>query len=372
MEVQGLDDFVDGETSPTLNDGRLIEGANRLSIQGFMEAAVRGLLTPEQQLLFKVAPSLTSFLLSAFPVSSSQNAVDRSVLGELEALTEEASSIRNQVMRELFTNDLTARQKLWFWQRVNIIVSGVDDSVSGIPNGEVSFTVVAGPNATATQIADHIIEGFNDSYFWDSGVPEIDGLDDRPFSAADAKIAAIENRQKDFAELATQLQTGADVVVSLVPYGDVYTIVDDVGKGNTLGVSIGIISMAMTAGYGDEVFEVFRAATGKAGEVILRLRKVPVDEVVAPWTTAPAHSFERVEALSGNASRRLVDSLTESMKKNGWQGAPIEAIEHNGYRYIVDGHHRVAAARRAGIEVPYELIDEATLIKKYDYRDLKH
>ncbi|MGB0758157.1 MAG: ParB N-terminal domain-containing protein [Rubripirellula sp.] len=38
--------------------------------------------------------------------------------------------------------------------------------------------------------------------------------------------------------------------------------------------------------------------------------------------------------------------------KIGWQGKPIEVIEHNGYRYVVNGHHRLEAARRAGIEVP--------------------
>ena len=95
---------------------------------------------------------------------------------------------------------------------------------------------------------------------------------------------------------------------------------------------------------------------------------------VAPRRVASAHSFERSEALSGRASRELVEELEAKMRnpKIGWQGKPIEVIEHNGYRYVVNGHHRLEAARRAGIEVPYEIIDEATHISEYGYRDIGH
>jgi ParB-like chromosome segregation protein Spo0J len=43
------------------------------------------------------------------------------------------------------------------------------------------------------------------------------------------------------------------------------------------------------------------------------------------------------------------------MRTGGWQGGPIKVVEHNGKRYVIDGHHRVEAARRAGIDVQYEI-----------------
>jgi uncharacterized protein (DUF1015 family) len=57
------------------------------------------------------------------------------------------------------------------------------------------------------------------------------------------------------------------------------------------------------------------------------------------------------------------------MKANGWRGDPIAVFEHGGEKYILDGHHRVAAARQAGIEVPYRSIPEADL-PKFNYKDL--
>lgn len=48
-------------------------------------------------------------------------------------------------------------------------------------------------------------------------------------------------------------------------------------------------------------------------------------------------------------------------KANGWQGDAISAIEIDGQKYILDGHHRVAAAQQAGVQVQYNLIDSKDL-----------
>lgn len=73
--------------------------------------------------------------------------------------------------------------------------------------------------------------------------------------------------------------------------------------------------------------------------------------------TAPPSAFTRTESLSGRGSAREVKEIASSMASDGWQGPPIDIVEHQGMRIIVDGHHRVAAARVAGIEVPYRSVD---------------
>lgn len=78
--------------------------------------------------------------------------------------------------------------------------------------------------------------------------------------------------------------------------------------------------------------------------------------------SAAPSTFVRTEALSGRASARNVRELAESMRTNGWQGAPIDVVEIQGHRIVVDGHHRLAAARIAGIDVPYQVVDPATVI----------
>ena len=50
------------------------------------------------------------------------------------------------------------------------------------------------------------------------------------------------------------------------------------------------------------------------------------------------------------------------MRVSGWQGDPIKVVELDGQRIVVDGHHRLAAAQRAGIEVRYQVVDVSTVI----------
>jgi ParB-like chromosome segregation protein Spo0J len=52
------------------------------------------------------------------------------------------------------------------------------------------------------------------------------------------------------------------------------------------------------------------------------------------------------------------------MRTGGWQGEPIKVVEHNGKRYILDGHHRVEAARSAGIDVQYKIASPADMAER--------
>ncbi len=79
--------------------------------------------------------------------------------------------------------------------------------------------------------------------------------------------------------------------------------------------------------------------------------------------SAAPSTFTRAEALSGRGSSRAVDNYAASMRSNGWEGiAPIDVVELQGSRIVVDGHHRLAAARRVGIDVQYRVVDPASVI----------
>lgn len=68
--------------------------------------------------------------------------------------------------------------------------------------------------------------------------------------------------------------------------------------------------------------------------------------------------LERTHDIGGNASSRNVMNLRDSMKAEGWKGDPISVVEQDGKKYVVDGHHRRAAAIRAGLtQVPYKVVD---------------
>ncbi|MET7655052.1 polymorphic toxin-type HINT domain-containing protein [Streptomyces sp. NPDC005486] len=68
------------------------------------------------------------------------------------------------------------------------------------------------------------------------------------------------------------------------------------------------------------------------------------------------HELERTEQLGGAYDRESVDRIAESMSSDGWVGEPIEVLEHVNRRYVINGHHRVAAAKRAGIDVQYRAL----------------
>lgn len=46
------------------------------------------------------------------------------------------------------------------------------------------------------------------------------------------------------------------------------------------------------------------------------------------------------------------------MRKDGFVGEGIDVVEHNGQKFIIDGHHRAAAARRTGTGVKINVIDD--------------
>ncbi len=80
-----------------------------------------------------------------------------------------------------------------------------------------------------------------------------------------------------------------------------------------------------------------------------------------PRTGNPSE-FTRTEALTGRGSARQVSEIADSMKVNGWNGPPIKVVEVNGKMYVVDGHHRLAAASQAGVKVQYEVVEPSTVI----------
>jgi len=104
-------------------------------------------------------------------------------------------------------------------------------------------------------------------------------------------------------------------------------------------------------------------------------KDLPIEQIavvaaskVAKPLSAPASAFERLEPLA-NQQQGWIKELTAKMKANGWQGDPISVFEHNGSKYILDGHHRAAAARAAGIDVPYVSVP-ATQLQQFGYKSV--
>ena len=71
-----------------------------------------------------------------------------------------------------------------------------------------------------------------------------------------------------------------------------------------------------------------------------------------------AETLSRTHSIEGKRSTKKVEEISGNMRSNGYDiNQPIEALEHNERRYIIDGHHRAAAARRTHTMVTIKLIE---------------
>jgi uncharacterized protein (DUF1015 family) len=69
-------------------------------------------------------------------------------------------------------------------------------------------------------------------------------------------------------------------------------------------------------------------------------------------------TLKRVHTIEGKTSTKTVEDYKNKMR-NGYDPTdPIKVIEHDGNLYILDGHHRAAAARQTSTNVTIKLIND--------------
>ncbi|WP_176240354.1 RHS repeat-associated core domain-containing protein, partial [Pseudomonas sp. R35(2017)] len=70
-----------------------------------------------------------------------------------------------------------------------------------------------------------------------------------------------------------------------------------------------------------------------------------------------AKTLIRTHAIVGKGSTKRVEKLRQDMRTVGYDNEfPIDVAEHNGNLYILDGHHRAAAARQTSTNVTINLV----------------
>jgi len=69
-------------------------------------------------------------------------------------------------------------------------------------------------------------------------------------------------------------------------------------------------------------------------------------------------TLQRTHSIEGKRSSKRVDQLSDSMRQEGFVGNGIDVVEGNGQQFIIDGHHRAAAARRTGTQVEINIVDD--------------
>ncbi|WP_435037268.1 RHS repeat-associated core domain-containing protein [Pseudomonas neuropathica] len=69
------------------------------------------------------------------------------------------------------------------------------------------------------------------------------------------------------------------------------------------------------------------------------------------------HSVKRTHAIMGKNSTKRVEKIRDQMRAGGYDVSyPIDVAEHQGTFYILDGHHRAAAAKQTATPITINLI----------------
>jgi hypothetical protein len=82
--------------------------------------------------------------------------------------------------------------------------------------------------------------------------------------------------------------------------------------------------------------------------------------------------LNRGHAIGGKPSSRLVGQLAAQMRATGYAGIPsILAISVQGALYVVDGHHRLAAAILTGTNPTVQTVDPTEWIRPGGYDSIE-
>lgn len=92
------------------------------------------------------------------------------------------------------------------------------------------------------------------------------------------------------------------------------------------------------------------------------------DDVVDDFLTI---SPDDVVTGEGVSLESVADLVTKMRAKGFDKSQPIEVIELYKKKYLLNGHHRVAAAKELGIDVTYKSLTAKEAIAKYKFRDVQ-
>ena len=154
---------------------------------------------------------------------------------------------------------------------------------------------------------------------------------------------------------------------SFIPWLDTFTnmaqIPVDILRGDFLGVGLDLVGALPFVGEIADVAKTARTADRiiDGGKVLVKATDVADD--VVDTGRALGKASENIKMLSTERlypthrktySKKQFEALVDDVAKNGII-EPIKVVEYKGNKYVVDGHHRLSAAKRVGLkQIPVE------------------
>jgi hypothetical protein len=120
------------------------------------------------------------------------------------------------------------------------------------------------------------------------------------------------------------------------------------------GVAVGVGAVGMFGRRVLRIGGIFGSVGNIEADGVLSKVGGEIDEILFD-----ANSLKRTHNISGRASSRNVTDIADNMRNNGYSGPPIDVVkDEHGTMYIIDGHHRAAAARMTGTQVKVNVVTD--------------
>ena len=153
----------------------------------------------------------------------------------------------------------------------------------------------------------------------------------------------------------SNLLTAASFVPGLDTFTNIASIPVDALRGDWVSTILDIAGVIPVFGEaadfaktGDKIIDGVKTAD-KARDSAKVVRKATTSvQNISPYKITKTHSL--------TLSKKKYAELVESIRKNGIT-EPIKYVEHNGTKYVVDGHHRLQAAKDLKLkDIPVEKV----------------
>lgn len=153
----------------------------------------------------------------------------------------------------------------------------------------------------------------------------------------------------------SNLLTAASFVPGLDTFTNIASIPVDALRGDWVSTILDIAGVIPVFGEaadfaktGDKIIDGVKTAD-KARDSAKAVRKATTSvQNISPYKITKTHSL--------TLSKKKYAELVESIRKNGIT-EPIKYVEHNGTKYVVDGHHRLQAAKDLKLkDIPVEKV----------------
>ena len=142
----------------------------------------------------------------------------------------------------------------------------------------------------------------------------------------------------------SNLLTAASLIPGLDTFTNLASIPIDLARGNFVSAGLSAVGVIPVVGEVADTAKLAKMAD-KAVDTAKTANKVSdaakTIKNISPTKLTPTHKL--------TLSKKQYSNLVESVRKNGITES-IKYVEHNGSKYVVDGHHRLRAAKQLGLD----------------------